>query len=431
MKKIIFLTTFLLFFLLFNMTSCEKVDHVHVFDDWKQIAESSCTEQGESVRNCTVNGCNYTETKYDDLKSHDYEDSITSPTKTRDGYTTHTCKDCSHSFVDTYVPAIGSSNLEYDHIVTDESVTCVITGIGTCTDTNIYIPSYIGKYPVTAIDTGAFEKITTIKSVVVPNGITEIGGRAFFGCTGLEKITISSTIQKIGVNAFFECNKLKSVHISDLTAWCKIKFEGGADANPLYHAERLFLNDQLVTSLTIPDGITEIGNFAFVNCTPLSEIIIPEGVTYIGVQAFYNCSITSVTIPDSVQTIEGAAFSACEKLTDIKLPSSLSKIEMGVFSGCKSLKSIDIPKTVTFIGADAFNRCYSLVSVSIPKSVTIIGSGAFKNCNNLKSIVFESPNNWRSYGNYDRTGSPIDVTDPTQNAIIFTQASIFTHWEKQ
>lgn len=429
MKKVYFLVVLLLCFLFLNMASCGKDNHTHVFDEWKQISESSCTKQGEMIRSCTEKDCDYTETKYIDLKSHDYEDRITSPTKTKDGYTTHTCKNCSHSFVDTYTPAIGSANLEYDHIVTDESVTCVITGIGTCKDTDIYIPTYIGKYPVVAIAEGAFESCTTIKSVVIPKGIIKIGRSAFDSCSNLEKITISDTVQKIETNAFFMCFKLKRVDISDLTAWCKIDF-GSSDANPVYHTEKLFLNDQLVTSLTLTEGITEIGDYAFINCTSISKIIIPEGVTYIGVETFSNCDITSITIPDSVERIQVAAFGGCVKLTNVKLPSGLTEIEMGVFAGCWSLKRIEIPQTVTHIHVSAFEGCSGLVSISIPKSVKMIGAHAFKDCTDLETIVFENTNNWQAYS-YSSIGRPIDVTDPEKNVITFTKADGSTHWERQ
>ncbi len=429
MHKIAFLVL-LLCSLLFCMASCKNADHEHVLDEWKQISESSCSKQGEMIRNCTKKNCDYTETKYLDLKSHDYEDSVTPPTKTTDGYTTHTCKNCAHVLVDTYVPAVGSDNLEYDHIVTDESVTCIITGIGTCKDTDVYIPTYIGKYPVVAIAEGAFKKCDTIRSVTLPKGIVEIGKEAFYECSNLEKITIPDTVQKVDANAFFSCYKIRYVYISNLTAWCKIKFRT-ADANPTNFATKLFLNNQLLTSLTIPDEVTEIGDFAFVNCSSITEIFIPEGVTYIGADTFSNCGITSITIPDSVEKILSRAFEKCKYLTNIKLPSGLTEIKAYVFANCWRLQNIEIPQTVTRIDLGAFENCSGLVSITIPKSVKSIGARAFRDCTNLGSIVLEDTNNWLAYDDsYDITGTPIDVTDPVKNATYFKTARDFAHWEK-
>ena len=440
----------LLCLLFISVASCGETNHTHVLNEWNQISESSCTKQGEMIRNCTVKNCDYTETKYLDLKNHDYEDSITPPTKTKDGYTTHTCKNCAYVLVDTYVPAIGSANLKYDHIVTDESVTCIITGIGDCKDTDIYIPSYIGKYPVVAIAKDAFERCSTIKSVTIPKGIIEIGRSAFSECTNLETITFSDTVQKVDDNAFYWCTKLKNVYISDLTAWCKIDF-ASKNANPMQYAKNLVLNGEPLTSLTIPDGVTEIGDYAFTYCTNFSEIIIPYGVTRIGFGTFSNCSITSITIPDSVtvidavafsdsgltsitipdsvQKIEMGAFSGCINLTSVKLPSNLTDIEIDLFAKCWNLENIEIPQTVTRIGAGAFDDCFGLVSITIPKSVTMIGATAFGDCTGLESIVFENTENWKSYLT-STNGNPIDVTDPVKNAAYFTKTGYSTYWKR-
>ena len=104
---------------------------------------------------------------------------------------------------------------------------------------------------------------------------------------------------------------------------------------------------------------------------------------------------------------------------------------MGAFQGCLALKSIDIPKSVITIGNQAFKGCKNLVSIIIPQNVTGIDSGAFEGCESLKSIIFKNTNNWRSYRNYDLQGTPIDVSDPTQNAIIFIQANTFTSKKRQ
>ena len=133
-----------------------------------------------------------------------------------------------------------------------------------------------------------------------------------------------------------------------------------------------------LTSITIPDSVTNIGAAAFDSCGSLTSITIPGSVTSIGTVAFYNCSgLTSITIPDSVTNIGAAAFDSCGSLTSIVIPNSVTSIESYAFSACSSLTSITIPDSVTSIGNNAFDSCSSLTSITIPDSVTSIGNNAF------------------------------------------------------
>ncbi len=132
-----------------------------------------------------------------------------------------------------------------------------------------------------------------------------------------------------------------------------------------------------VKSITIPDGVTSIGDAAFEFCYTLESITIPYGVTSIGNNAFDDCSrLTSVTLPDSVTSIGGAAFAYCSRLESIIIPDSVKSIEKNTFYRCESLTSITIPDGVTSIGYYCFYGCYSLESIIIPDSVTSIGDNA-------------------------------------------------------
>ena len=147
---------------------------------------------------------------------------------------------------------------------------------------------------------------------------------------------------------------------------------------------------KILTSVTIPNSVTSIGNKAFYGCTSLTSVTIPNSVTSIGVWAFDGCtSLTSVTIPNSVTSIESGAFRNCTSLTSVTIPNSVTSIESGAFQNCTSLSSVTIPNSVTSIGNYAFSGCTSLTSVTIPNSVTSIGQDAFYVCTSLTSVTFQ------------------------------------------
>lgn len=182
-----------------------------------------------------------------------------------------------------------------------------------------------------------------------------------------------------------------------------------------------FENCAGLTGVVIPEGITEIGDFAFSNCHSLENIlvsadnpsyvsinncclskdlrklifgcrssIIPEGISMIEESAFEGCvGLTSIVMPEGVKEIGWDAFSGCTGLTNIVIPDSVTEINGGAFFGCTSLTSIVIPKGVTEIGESAFRGCTGLTSIRIPDSVTAIGVSAFYGCNLPESVKKE------------------------------------------
>ena len=133
-----------------------------------------------------------------------------------------------------------------------------------------------------------------------------------------------------------------------------------------------------VTSVVIPNTVTNIGAYAFNYCTALESITIPDSVETIGENAFSYCKkLTSVTVPSKVTRIEDLTFNNCQTLTKIDLPDNLTYIGKNAFGYCKALSSIDIPDSVTYIGPYAFSYDSSLSSLDIPDNVTYIGENAF------------------------------------------------------
>jgi len=166
-----------------------------------------------------------------------------------------------------------------------------------------------------------------------------------------------------------------------------------------------------LTSISIPNSVTWIGNYTFKGCKNLITISVSGVLTYIGRSAFYNCSsLTSVTVIGNMLDIEDESFRYCNNLTSVTILGSAASIGLSAFYGCESLKTINIPDGVTNIGYYAFYGCCSLESITIPYSVTTIGGSAFYGCTGLNSIVIEE-------------GNPVYDSRNNCNALIETQTN--------
>ncbi|MBQ3592921.1 MAG: leucine-rich repeat domain-containing protein [Clostridia bacterium] len=237
-------------------------------------------------------------------------------------------------------------------------VSCDTSDSGT-----VEIPSTLGGYPVTAIEAWSFDE-----------------------CALITGITIPDSVESIGDYAFNYCEALKSVYITDLSAWCNISF-ANRSSNPIYHDAKLYLNGVEVTDLIIPEGVTEIPNYAFTHLS-IESVTIPNSVTRIGSNAFEYCALLeSVTIPGSVKTVGDSAFRECTSLTDVVMSDGVTAIYDWAFFRCTSLVSLKMPDSITEIGEMAFSECTSLTSVVIPKGVHVIEESVFYNCSSITSVT--------------------------------------------
>ncbi len=144
-----------------------------------------------------------------------------------------------------------------------------------------------------------------------------------------------------------------------------------------------------ITSLTIPSTVTSIGNYAFTGCTGITSLTIPSTVTSIGNYAFSNCTglTGTLTIPGSMTSIGTYTFNGCRNLTGLSLGNSVVTIGDHSFYDCRGITSLSIPSSVKYISDYAFCDCHSIAgTLTIPDSVLTIGEAAFNDCNKITSL---------------------------------------------
>ena len=229
--------------------------------------------------------------------------------------------------------------------------------------TSVTIPN-----SVTSIGNSAFSGCSGLTSVTIPTGVTSIGEYAFSSCSGLTSVTIPNSVTSIGGGTFYDCSGLTTLNFNAIN--CQ-NFSSDEYGNyPFYTS---------LTTVNIGDSVQRIPANFVKGCSGLTSVSIPTGVTSIGNMAFWNCSgLTSVSIPNSVTSIGNYAFYVCSGLTSITIGNRVTSIGEYAFSGCNGLTSITIGNRVTSIGDKAFYGCINLSSLISSATVPpTIGNEAF------------------------------------------------------
>jgi len=261
---------------------------------------------------------------------------------------------------------------------------------------------------VTVIDSGAFAYCQSLTELILPNSLIKLGKTILVGSRLIERVIIpaalteisaesfayssvktlvlSEGIKKIGYSAFAHCTSLKEIFLPD--SLLEIEMEAFSECLAL-------------SELTLPDGITRIGREAFADCTALISIKLPASLTSLSAEVFRNCtSLGKVEFNSALKIVDGSAFLGVDlSKTEILIPEDnkyLYMLNNALIGGNRDTVVIGAPdgtiptdETITEIGPSAFIDRRDLKHIVIPKNITKIGGGAFSGCANLVSIRYE------------------------------------------
>ncbi len=254
---------------------------------------------------------------------------------------------------DRLSPSVDSVNLRQDKwiysIYTDKDMNCYSAVTRYDGDeVNIEIPSELGGIPVKVISREAFCNRKYITSVIIPDGVTEIGKYAFSGCVGLNSISFPATLRSVWDGAFYGCRSIEEI--------------------------------------VFPEGMEEVGSFAFYNCRYLHTVVFPDSLKRIGDSSFDGCGmLQSAVFGKSLERIGDTAFKDCASLVSMDI-SGISELGAGAFMKCTSLESVAMGDAMSYICPETFRGCGNLDKVTFGACISSIGKSAFEGCASLKNL---------------------------------------------
>ena len=249
---------------------------------------------------------------------------------------------------------------------------------------------------VTSIGASSFWGCDSLKEIEIPDGVTEIGFNTFSSCWKLSSIKLPNKLKKIGVEAFKGCRSLNKIDLPD-----SIEEIGEEAFTFCTGIEKLVLPKELkkvnkglingfenLKEIDLPENMTEIEDNTFSGCKSIEKVVLSRELKKIGKSVFNGCESLAevVNFPKELQEMGPATFRDCRSLKNIDVPSGISRVDYDNFYNCKSLKKVDIPEGIKSIGMNAFWNCSGLESVSIPRSIESIESFAFADCRNLVNV---------------------------------------------
>lgn len=250
---------------------------------------------------------------------------------------------------------------------------------------------------VTVIGERAFCNMRQMTCVVLPEGVTELKNRAFRYCPALTSVRLPNTLRTIEHGAFFQCEELQCIelprgvqevspYVFEMSARAAFRVDCASAAEYLARRidarHRLYIGGAPARCVTVPDGMTEISDYAFYNCLNVEEIIIPAGVARVGVSAFSGCKkLRRIVLPDTVTEIANTAFRRCDELRELDLPPKLKQLGAYVFAGCGALHTVRFGAGPEVIREGTFKRCPCLRTLRLPDKLRSIEESAFRNLN--------------------------------------------------
>ena len=260
------------------------------------------------------------------------------------------------------------------------------------------------------LERGMFSSCSSLKSLELPDGLKSIGASILSQVFLIHEITIPSSVNTIDFNAFAD-SSLKKIYIPSKTVGSISGAPWSSATAAVIWKDTIIVKDSNKNDKYVYDSSTKtITKYLGSTSNDIIDIKkdfqdsgLNDEVEIIGESAFHGkTNISSVKIPDTVTQIKGQAFYGCTRATLESLPAQLTEIGASAFSNCDSITSIKIPDTVTEMGRGAFSECRSLNNIKIGTGLSCLNDSVFSSCSSLEDITI--PYNIKKIGNYVFSG---------------------------